>query len=189
LLAYRRLFATQDQPGNKATRRKTARSPTQTPEQPTTALLKQRAGTQYRETMASYLKSLQIKRDILGPDHLSVGKTLNNIGSVFYLKREFEPAMAAYKEACRIMTAKLGSEHLDVGTVICNIGDVYCATGITAEALDTERHCRFGGRTKDHDPKVTGWANIVARNGRLQKEEDHLSTARRKLWRKTNNGI
>jgi hypothetical protein len=35
-----------------------------------------------------------------------MGKTLNNIGSV-YLKQEFEPAMAAYKEACRIMTAKL----------------------------------------------------------------------------------
>jgi tetratricopeptide (TPR) repeat protein len=123
-----------------------------------TALLAQRAGhASPDETMASYLKSLQIKRDILGPDDLSVGKTLNNIGSVFYLKREFEPALAAYKDACRIMTARLGSEHLDVGTVICNIGDVYCATGgRNEEALEQYRRA-LPIRWKSlgpNDPKV-----------------------------------
>jgi len=98
--------------------------------------LKQRAGlATAEETMASYLKSLQMKRDILGPDHLSVGKTLNNIGSVFYLKKEYEPALSAYKDARRIMEENLGSGHLDVGTVISNIGDVYNATDQKNEAL------------------------------------------------------
>ena len=146
-----------------------------------TALLKQRAGhASTEETMASYLKSLQIKRDILGPDHLSVGKTLNNIGSVFYLKREFEPAMAAYKDACRIMTAQLGSEHLDVGTVICNIGDVYCATGVTVEALEQYRRA-LPIRWKNlgpNNPKVVRLMEQISslEMGILpQKEEDHLS--------------
>ncbi|GKY95770.1 hypothetical protein MPSEU_000538200 [Mayamaea pseudoterrestris] len=99
--------------------------------------IKQRTGqATTEETMASYLKSLQIKRDILGPDHLSVGKTLNNIGSVFYLKREYEPALTAYKDAYRIMEQALGVDHLDVGTVVSNVGDVYFALGDKAQALE-----------------------------------------------------
>jgi tetratricopeptide (TPR) repeat protein len=146
-----------------------------------TAYLKQRAGhASTDETMASYLKSLQIKRDILGPDHLSVGKTLNNIGSVFYLKREFEPALAAYKDACRIMTAVLGAEHLDVGTVVCNIGDVYSATALAEQALEQYRRAlpirwkHLGPK----DPKVVRLMEQISslEMGRLPvPAEDHLS--------------
>jgi hypothetical protein len=57
--------------------------------------LKQRTGqASAHKTMASYLKSLQTKREILGPNHLSVGKTLNNIGSVFYLQLNRDGDMA-----------------------------------------------------------------------------------------------
>jgi len=119
--------------------------------------LKQRSGqATTHETMASYLKSLQIKREILGPEHLSVGKTLNNIGSVFYLQRAFDPAVAAYKEAARIMTAALGADHLDVSTVTCNIGDCYCATNQRTEALEKYRQAlpiRWHHLGPD-DPKV-----------------------------------
>lgn len=98
--------------------------------------LRQRAGqASADETMAAYLKSLQIKREILGPDHLSVGKTLNNIGSVFYLKREFLPALKAYENAHEIMAGSLGADHLDVGTVLSNIGDVFVAMGKRKKAL------------------------------------------------------
>jgi hypothetical protein len=59
------------QPGNKATRRKTARSPTQTPEQRYYRFTEnnERDTLVPRKPWPSYLKSLQIKRDILGPDH------------------------------------------------------------------------------------------------------------------------
>jgi tetratricopeptide (TPR) repeat protein len=127
--------------------------------------IKQRTGqASNEETMASYLKSLQIKRDILGPDHLSVGKTLNNIGSVFYLKKEYDPALTAYKDAYRIMEHKLGSDHLDVGTVVSNVGDVYFALGDKAEAqehynraLDI-RWSKLGSK----DPKVVRLMQQVA---------------------------
>lgn len=90
--------------------------------------LRQRSGKATSdETMAAYLQSLQMKREILGPHHLSVGKTLNNIGSVFYLQRDYEPALKAYMQAYEIMEKQLGEAHLDVGTVLSNIGDVYFA--------------------------------------------------------------
>lgn len=143
--------------------------------------LKQRAGlADSEETMAQYMKALKMKREILGPDHLSVGKTLNNIGSVFYLKREFDPALAAYRDALRIMEKQLGANHLDVVTVISNIGDVHCATGNWDDALDEYRKAldlrwRLLGR---QDPKVVRLMEQIAslETGKQpQKEADELS--------------
>lgn len=88
--------------------------------------LRQRSGDATpEETMAAYKKSLRIKRRMLGNDSLSVGKTLNNIGSVHYLKRDADRALSAYEEALEIMKANLGDKHPDVATVMSNIGDVY----------------------------------------------------------------
>lgn len=98
--------------------------------------LRQRAGEATPdETMAAYKKSLKIKRKILGNDSLSVGKTLNNIGSVYYLKKEFEGALPAYEEALGIMQANLGEDHPDVATVISNMGDVCLAMKNQDESL------------------------------------------------------
>lgn len=94
------------------------------------AYLRQRNGDATpEETAAAYKKSLKIKRRILGNDSLSVGKTLNNIGSVHYLKREFALALPAYDEALKVMKANLGDKHPDVATVMSNIGDVYLGQG------------------------------------------------------------
>mmetsp|Transcript_50844 Transcript_50844/g.58763 ORF Transcript_50844/g.58763 Transcript_50844/m.58763 type:complete len:633 (-) Transcript_50844:145-2043(-) len=102
--------------------------------------LRQRSGDATpEETMAAYRKSLRIKRRILGDDSLSVGKTLNNIGSVHYLKRDFNRALPAYEEAIEIMKANLGSDHPDVATVMSNIGDVYLARGDLKTSLQNYR--------------------------------------------------
>uniref|UniRef100_A0A7S3KYE7 Kinesin light chain n=1 Tax=Amphora coffeiformis TaxID=265554 RepID=A0A7S3KYE7_9STRA len=119
--------------------------------------LRQRAGQATAdETMAAYLQSLQMKREILGPHHLSVGKTLNNIGSVFYLQRDYEPALKAYLQAFAIMEQQLGASHLDVGTVLSNVGDVYFAMRHKEEAKDHYRKAldvRWGALGPS-DPKV-----------------------------------
>lgn len=102
--------------------------------------LRQRAGEATPdETMSAYKKSLRIKRKILGNDSLSVGKTLNNIGSVYYLKKDFTDALPAYEEALAIMQANLGIDHPDVATVISNMGDVNLALKRRGEALDRYR--------------------------------------------------
>ena len=87
------------------------------------------------ETMTAYRKILRIKQQILGDNLLSVGKTLNNIGSVHYFKRDFNRALPAYKEVIEIMKANLGSNHPDVATVVSNIGDVYLARGDLENSL------------------------------------------------------
>jgi tetratricopeptide (TPR) repeat protein len=102
--------------------------------------LRQRAGLlSADESLAGYLRSLQMKREALGPGHLGVGRTLNNVGSAFYLKKEYGPALRAYTDARDILEASLGPDHGDVGTVASNIGDACLALGRRAEALERYR--------------------------------------------------
>lgn len=118
--------------------------------------LRQRSGASAEESMAAYRDSLKIKREVLGETHLSVGKTLNNIGSVYYSCRDFENALQAYHEAKDILERKLGTTHGDVATVHSNIGDVYMAQGEVEKAHNQYKEAlniRWM-RFDEHDPKV-----------------------------------
>jgi tetratricopeptide (TPR) repeat protein len=128
--------------------------------------LRQRSGDATPdETMAAYRKSLHIKRRILGNDSLSVGKTLNNIGSVHYLKREFDLAIPAYEEALQIMKINLGDKHTDIATVMSNIGDVFLAQGDPETSLQHYRQAltirweNFG----EKDPRVVRLLEKIAK--------------------------
>mmetsp|Transcript_44732 Transcript_44732/g.107955 ORF Transcript_44732/g.107955 Transcript_44732/m.107955 type:complete len:533 (-) Transcript_44732:1246-2844(-) len=128
--------------------------------------LRQRSGeASASETMAAYQKSLRIKRRILGNDNLSVGKTLNNIGSVYYITRDFEGALDAYSEAMGIMVMNLGDQHPDIATVMSNIGDVHLANGNDENCLQYYRsalNIRYANFGK-HDPRVVRLLEKIAR--------------------------
>lgn len=128
--------------------------------------LRQRSGeASASETMAAYQKSLRIKRRILGNENLSVGKTLNNIGSVYYITRDFEGALSAYSEAMGIMVMNLGDQHPDIATVMSNIGDVHLAHGQDEHCLKYYRsalNIRYANFGK-HDPRVVRLLEKIAR--------------------------
>lgn len=128
--------------------------------------LRQRSGEATpEETMAAYKKSLRIKRRVLGNEDLSVGKTLNNIGSVYYLIQEFKGALSAYQEGIGIMRKNLGEHHPDIATVMSNIGDVFLASGDDENSLKNYRaalnirYANFGR----HDPRVVRLLEKIAR--------------------------
>ena len=144
--------------------------------------LRQRAGDATpEETMKAYKKSLRIKRQILGNDSLSVGKTLNNIGSVYYLRRDFEDAFEAYTEALQIMQANLGEDHPDVATVWSNMGDVLLGRRRKQDALQHYRSAlnirwnAFG----DKDPKVVRLLEKIAAIEIIDKMMANTPTAQR----------
>lgn len=117
------------------------------------------------ETMKAYKQSLRIKQKVLGNDSLSVGKTLNNIGSVHYLKKEFAAAVETYQHGILIMQFNLGSEHPDVATVLSNMGDSYLKLKNQEEALEHYRKAlkvrwnAFG----EHDPRVVRLLEKIAK--------------------------
>lgn len=119
--------------------------------------IRQRSGSATAaETMAAYQDALRIKQNILGSDSLSVAKTMNNIGSVYFSVGEFEPALSTYTEAHRIMTHNLGDDHLDVATLHSNIGDVHLARSQYDTALVRYREALRIRWTQleESDPKV-----------------------------------
>lgn len=126
--------------------------------------LRQRAGANTEEIMTAYQDSLQIKREILGDRDLSVGKTLNNIGSVYFGSRAYAEAMAAYAEAKIIMEHNLGQEHLDVATVHSNIGDVHLAQRQLVEAHENYAAslCIRWAVLGEHHPKVVRLLEKIA---------------------------
>jgi tetratricopeptide (TPR) repeat protein len=144
-----------------------------------------------QKTLQSYEMVLQIKREILGPQHLSVGKTLNNIGSVHYLQRNYHEAAASYEASRDILCHNLGHDHLDVCTVTSNLGDVHACMHQYARAVLEYRAAldlrwRLLGR---NDPKVVRLMEQIAelemkvnggsspgsgsREGRRRSQEDY----------------
>ncbi|CAB9520681.1 Tetratricopeptide repeat [Seminavis robusta] len=122
--------------------------------------LRQQSGhASAEETMQAYQNSLQIKRRVLGKDNLSVGKTLNNLGTVHYLKREYDQALQAYREALQIMMATLGPDHLDVGTVHSNMGDVFWAQSGDASSKAAKQQRRGNDNNNNNSPQDIYQAN------------------------------
>ncbi len=127
--------------------------------------LRQRTGeATTEESMACYQDALRIKKEVLGHDNLSFGKTLNNLASVHYLKKEFGLAIESYGKALYILEEHLGSYHLDVGTVYSNLGDVYWAQRNGPLAVEHYRRAleirwyHLG----EHDPKVVRLLEKIA---------------------------
>lgn len=116
------------------------------------------------EIMMAYQDSLQIKKEILGVKDLSVGKTLNNIGSVYFGEHAYEDAMKAYEEALEIIVSNLGPKHLDVATVHSNIGDVHLATKKLEQSRKSYREAlkiRWA-HLSDNDPKISRLLEKIA---------------------------
>jgi len=114
--------------------------------------------------MSIYEESLQIKTKILGENDLSIGKTLNNIGSLYFIDKIYDKAMTTYQRALDIMAMNLGMSHLDVATVVSNIGDVYYATNRWEEAricYDRALQTRWD-RLGSNNPKTIRLLDLIA---------------------------
>jgi len=127
--------------------------------------LRQHLGdTSSDEIMSAYQDSLRIKKKILGESDLSIGTTLNNIGSVYFSNEDHKEAMNSYQQALDIMVDHLGTFHLDVATVQSNIGDVYAATDefeLARMYYDQALEVRWS-EIGNNDPKTTRLLERIA---------------------------
>ena len=94
------------------------------------AYMKQRKSKGSRDSILSaYETVLLIKQYVDGPRHITVGTTLNNIGSVHFMEGNRLEAIIAYRKARKILREHFGLEHLDICVVSSNIGDVFYQLG------------------------------------------------------------
>ena len=78
---------------------------------------------------------LEIKLKTVGPLHVEVAKTYNNIGIVLEKQGKFSEALEAYENSLRIKRLSLGDSHVNSASTHVNIGAVYEKLGDYEKAL------------------------------------------------------
>lgn len=95
------------------------------------------------EALEVYNQVLEIRRDILGGDHLLVAASYGNIATCYAYKNDvqrsgeqfFEKALKAYNKGLEIYKIALGEGHCHVAASLDNIGSCYSSQGKKKEAL------------------------------------------------------
>jgi len=72
-----------------------------------------------------YLRAHELKLKILGPKHLSIAATLNNLSKLYYFQGKYDQAEPLAREFVEICEASLGEHHPDVACGIHNLATLY----------------------------------------------------------------
>ncbi len=131
-----------------------------------------RAGrTREPEVLDFARRAVAIKEKALGPVHLEVAFSLNNLGNVFLRSDDLEGARATFERTLRIREQSLGPEHPDVAKVLNNLsmvafrgGDYAAARPLAERALGLMER-RFGPDSVSLFEIVNNLANIHAMMG------------------------
>jgi Tfp pilus assembly protein PilF len=90
---------------------------------------------EYKEALVLYKKSLAIRKQLLPPDHLDLGKAYHCIGVVYCKMSEYSKALSYYEKALAIRQQSLRPNHPDLVSSYNNIGLVYDDMGEYSKAL------------------------------------------------------
>ncbi len=81
-----------------------------------------------------YNKSLSLRENDLGSDHLLVAMSLHNLAWLYFDQGKYAEAEPLYLRSIAIREASLGPEHLDVIAVWSKLGHLYTQQGRYADA-------------------------------------------------------
>ena len=89
---------------------------------------------QYDEAVTLIQKSLKIRQEQLGSDHVDVATSLNNLALLYETTGRYAEAEPLYQQSLKIRQEQLGSDHVDVAQSLNNLAGLYDTTGRYAEA-------------------------------------------------------
>jgi CHAT domain-containing protein/tetratricopeptide (TPR) repeat protein len=92
-----------------------------------------RAG-RYAEAVPLAQEALAIREKALGPDHLDVALSLNNLAGLYDNQGRYAEAEPLYKRSLAIREKALGPDHLDVATALGGLAELYRNQGRYDEA-------------------------------------------------------
>jgi tetratricopeptide (TPR) repeat protein len=90
---------------------------------------------QYSNALDLYFKALDIRRKVLGKEHLDTATTYNGIAGVYKNQHDYEKALEWYFKALAIKKKVLSKEHPSMATTYNNIATVYYRQGKYEKAL------------------------------------------------------
>jgi tetratricopeptide (TPR) repeat protein len=90
---------------------------------------------EYHWALELYRKALEIKKKILGEDHLDVADTYNMMAIVLRSQGKLDDAMELYGKALEIKKKTLGEDHSDAAGVYNNMANVLQLQGKLDDAM------------------------------------------------------
>jgi len=109
-------------------------------------------------------RALAMRERALGPTHVDVAESLNNLAVLYDAQGRYAEAEPLYRRSLAIRESRLGPDHNDVGESLNNLADNYRAQGRYAEAEPLFRRAlavREKARGPD-DPDVAMVLNNLA---------------------------
>ena len=84
-------------------------------------------------------KALEIAEKNVGPNHLDVASSLNNLAELYVTQGKYAQAEPLHKQALAIKTKALGPNHPHVAQGLENLAELYRATNRKEEAEKLEQ--------------------------------------------------
>lgn len=89
----------------------------------------------YGRALAYFLKSLQIRREILNPNSSIVGESHNNLANIYFLTDSLDQAENHYKIAIEIARDSRNGNRIQLATRLSNYGFVFLKRGFYKNSL------------------------------------------------------
>eukprot|EP00529_Nitzschia_sp_RCC80_P000178 CAMPEP_0113507042 /NCGR_PEP_ID=MMETSP0014_2-20120614/36241_1 /TAXON_ID=2857 /ORGANISM="Nitzschia sp." /LENGTH=872 /DNA_ID=CAMNT_0000402599 /DNA_START=98 /DNA_END=2716 /DNA_ORIENTATION=- /assembly_acc=CAM_ASM_000159 len=128
--------------------------------------------------LVTYHAALDIRRRVLGSNHLDVAATIYNAGQSYHQKGELATAMGLYREFLMIAKKNLGEHHRDVAIMTKCIAQVHHECGEQDSAKVHYEKALLIGRAAlgPHHPEV---ASVLNKLGNLLYETGNMVEALR----------
>ncbi len=103
--------------------------------------------------------ALSLQEESLGPDHVTVAKTLNTLGTLLQSKGEFAESREAFERSMSIFEDQLGPDDVEISKVLAHLGQVMASQGERAQAQELqERALAIRERALGPDDPMVGLA-------------------------------
>ncbi|CAH3113566.1 unnamed protein product, partial [Porites lobata] len=112
-----------------------------------------------------FAHSLAIKREKLGPDHVEVASSYNDLASTYQHLGDLDQAKEYQQRALAITLDKLGPEHVDVARSLNNLASIYQDLGDLEQAKEYQQRAlaiTLDKRGPEHVDVATSYNNLAS---------------------------
>lgn len=138
------------------------------------------AAGDYTAACDGFEAALALQRERLGPSHLDIAETLNQLGRIKLEQGALAAARQCFERTLELRRAALGDDHPDVAASWNNLGIQYKEEGDFATAADCHRRAldiRLRVYGQDHGMVGYSYSNLAA----VERNQGEFVAARRHL--------
>ncbi|MBL8858995.1 MAG: tetratricopeptide repeat protein [Planctomycetes bacterium] len=132
---------------------------------------------------ARFKEALDIRLQLLDPDHDLIAESYNNLGAVEYQVEDFAASADYLEKSWAIQVKRLGPNSTKVALaesnragILVRLGDYGAAEALASHALEVRRAAYGNGHVQVADTLVI-LGDLAVRRGRLEQAEAYLSEA------------